>query len=140
MPRRPTDEQLTFHYAVYSSVMEIPPGKVTSYGHIARLIHRPRNARQVGQSLKHFNIHSQQLSLEGDVPWWRVLSSTGVIPKREKHEAVAEQANLLRGEGVEVQTSRLDEYFVDIVEYGWFPQPEAEFSDSEEESDEADSE
>ena len=36
MPR--TDEAEAFFYAVYSAIQEIPYGKVTSYGHIARLI------------------------------------------------------------------------------------------------------
>lgn len=36
MPR--SDEAAAFFAAVYSAVQEIPPGKVTSYGHIAKLI------------------------------------------------------------------------------------------------------
>ena len=36
MPR--SDEAAAFFHAVYSAVQEIPPGKVTSYGHIANLI------------------------------------------------------------------------------------------------------
>jgi methylated-DNA-protein-cysteine methyltransferase related protein len=36
MPR--TDEAKAFFYAVYSAIQEVPHGKVTSYGHIARLI------------------------------------------------------------------------------------------------------
>ena len=36
MPR--TDEAEHWFNAVYSAVQEIPPGKVTSYGHIALLL------------------------------------------------------------------------------------------------------
>jgi len=36
MPR--TDEAEAFFYAVYSAIQEIPYGKVTSYGHIAKLV------------------------------------------------------------------------------------------------------
>lgn len=36
MPR--TDEAEAFFAAAYSAIQEIPYGKVTSYGHIARLI------------------------------------------------------------------------------------------------------
>jgi methylated-DNA-protein-cysteine methyltransferase-like protein len=36
MPR--TDEAQAFFHDVYSAIQEIPLGKVTSYGHIARLI------------------------------------------------------------------------------------------------------
>jgi methylated-DNA-protein-cysteine methyltransferase-like protein len=33
-----TDEAEAFFHAVYSAVQEIPHGKVTSYGHIAKLV------------------------------------------------------------------------------------------------------
>ena len=33
-----TDEAEAFYHAVYSAIQEIPHGKVTSYGHIARLV------------------------------------------------------------------------------------------------------
>lgn len=33
-----SDEAAAFFHAVYSAVQEIPPGKVTSYGHIAKLV------------------------------------------------------------------------------------------------------
>ncbi|ROV97417.1 hypothetical protein VMCG_06935 [Cytospora schulzeri] len=36
MPR--SDEAAAFFHAVYTAVQEIPHGKVTSYGHIAKLI------------------------------------------------------------------------------------------------------
>ncbi|QSZ33021.1 hypothetical protein DSL72_002606 [Monilinia vaccinii-corymbosi] len=36
MPR--TDEASAFYHSVYTAIQEIPYGKVTSYGHIARLI------------------------------------------------------------------------------------------------------
>lgn len=36
MPR--TDEAEAFFHAVYTAIQEIPYGKVTSYGHIAKLV------------------------------------------------------------------------------------------------------
>lgn len=36
MPR--SDEAAAFFHAVYTAVQEIPHGKVTSYGHIAKLV------------------------------------------------------------------------------------------------------
>ena len=38
-----------FAYEVLSVVEEIPPGKVASYGQIARLVGREKNARLVGK-------------------------------------------------------------------------------------------
>jgi len=37
MPQR-SEEAAAFFAAVYSAISEIPQGKVTSYGHIARLV------------------------------------------------------------------------------------------------------
>lgn len=47
MPR--SDEAQAFFYAVYQAVQEIPPGKVTSYGHIAMLV-GTRTLKSVNQS------------------------------------------------------------------------------------------
>lgn len=44
--------QETLAYEVLSVVEEIPAGKVATYGQIARLIGRPRNARLVGRILR----------------------------------------------------------------------------------------
>lgn len=113
------DEKKAFHFAVYNAVEQIPPGRVTSYGHIAYLIGRPQNSRQVGSSLKHLSHLKSLLNLEGaslgDIPWWRVINSAGMISVRENGEF--EQASLLRQEGVLV----LDKHRVDLEEYGWFP-------------------
>jgi alkylated DNA nucleotide flippase Atl1 len=51
MPR--SDEAQAFFHAVYSAVQEIPPGKVTSYGHIAKLV----GAREFTQPLLSSQIH-----------------------------------------------------------------------------------
>lgn len=113
------DEKKAFHFAVYDAVLQIPAGNVTSYGHIAYLIGRPQNSRQVGSSLKHLSHLRDVLNREGaslgEVPWWRVINSAGMISLRENGEF--EQASLLRQEGVSV----LERHRVDLDEYGWFP-------------------
>lgn len=38
-----SEEAAAFFYAVYSAVQEIPPGKVTTYGHIAHLVGQRNN-------------------------------------------------------------------------------------------------
>ena len=45
-----TDERLI--YEILSAVGEIPEGNVATYGQIARLIGRPKNARLVGRVLR----------------------------------------------------------------------------------------
>ncbi|KAI0750524.1 6-O-methylguanine DNA methyltransferase [Fomes fomentarius] len=108
-----------FHAAVYHVVRQIPPQRVTSYGHIAKLIGMPAYSRHVGQALKFLNPHANP-----PVPWHRVLSSTGVISSRGPGtDGASRQQNALVAEGVDVTTTRGGEFKVDLREYGWFPAP-----------------
>ncbi|KAI0703473.1 DNA binding methylated-DNA-cysteine S-methyltransferase [Cytidiella melzeri] len=104
-----------FHAAVYHVVRQIPPQKVTSYGHIAKLIGMPRYSRHVGQALKFLNP-------ENNVPWHRVVSSTGTISSRGPGTSGAQrQKEALEAEGVEVNAGRTGEFRVNLGAWGWFP-------------------
>ncbi|KAL2117295.1 hypothetical protein VTJ04DRAFT_9463 [Mycothermus thermophilus] len=117
-----SDEAATFYYAVYSAVQEIPPGRVTTYGHIAKLIGTPQRPRQVGVCLKHLPTDTTKRFHHLNVPWQRVINSRGVISPRSAHPAGARnQAAALQAEGVRVTTGALGELMVDLAEYGWFP-------------------
>ncbi|EPE08251.1 mgmt family protein [Ophiostoma piceae UAMH 11346] len=129
MPR--TDEAESFFFAVYAAVQQVPVGKVTSYGHIAKLIGTPQRPRQVGVCLKHLpdenSVQDGRLSRfhSGTVPWQRVLSAKGVISPRGAEAGGAlgrnRQAVALRDEGVEVTQDAMGELKVDLTQYGWFP-------------------
>ncbi|KAJ5384239.1 Winged helix-turn-helix transcription repressor DNA-binding [Penicillium concentricum] len=119
MPR--SEEAEWWANAVYGAIQEIPRGKVTSYGHIARLLGEPQRPRQVGVCLKvlaspesgsHFNSNT--------VPWQRVINSKGMISHRGPGSA-ERQAEALAQEGVEVTTDSMGEMYVDFSRYGWFP-------------------
>ncbi|KAK6453938.1 uncharacterized protein RJT20DRAFT_131402 [Scheffersomyces xylosifermentans] len=131
---RLTDESKQFHHGVYAVVSQIPFGKVTSYGHIAYLLGKPQNSRQVGSSLKHCNAIIESLRTElqetqaddlstfpyldyKTLPWWRVISSAGKISPRENSNGEYIQSIKLREEGVPVS----DGHMVDLDEFGWFP-------------------
>ena len=80
------DERLI--YEVLSVVDDIPPGKVATYGQIARLIGRKKNARLVGKILD----MSQHY---GEYPCHRVVNHAGrTVP------GWLEQPERLRQEGV----------------------------------------
>ena len=102
-------------------------------GHIAYLLNKPQNSRQVGSSLKHSDMIINTLNAELDtesemyidrstLPWWRELLSSGKISPRESSKGQYIQADKLREEDVHV----LDALIVDLDEYGWFPE-EVEF-------------
>ncbi|KAJ5130035.1 Winged helix-turn-helix transcription repressor DNA-binding [Penicillium bovifimosum] len=142
MPR--SEEAEWWANAVYGAIQEVPRGKVTSYGHIARLLGEPQRPRQVGVCLKslpsaesgaHFNAST--------VPWQRVINSKGMISHRtilltrvgrfyvhghvladantSGPGSAERQAEALALEGVEVTRDSMGEIYVDFSRYGWFP-------------------
>ena len=98
---RLSDERLI--YEILSVVAEIPEGRVATYGQIARLIGRERNARLVGTVLSHASHY-------GQYPCHRVVNYAGrLVPDW------TEQAELLRQEGVVLK----DADHVDLKTYQW---------------------
>ncbi|MFD1416001.1 MGMT family protein [Oceanobacillus jeddahense] len=97
-----------FTEEVIKIIRKIPPGKVMTYGQIAREAGNPRAARQVVRVL-----HS--MSKKHQLPWHRVINAKGqlAIPKEE---ANWEQRTRLEAEGVQVNTSG----YVDLNQYQWF--------------------
>ncbi|KAL2160751.1 hypothetical protein VTH06DRAFT_948 [Thermothelomyces fergusii] len=119
MPR--SDEAQAFFHAVYSAVQEIPPGRVTSYGHIAKLVGTPQRPRQVGVCLKHLPVDASARFNHDNVPWQRVVNAKGVISPRSQPSGARNQAAALEAEGVIVTRGALGELMVDFAAYGWFP-------------------
>lgn len=57
------------------------------------------------------------------VPWYRVVSSSGVISSRGPGtEGAQRQKEALEVEGVEVSTGRTGDLRVNLAVWGWFPQ------------------
>jgi methylated-DNA-protein-cysteine methyltransferase-like protein len=74
--------------------MALQSGEVTTYGDIAEMAGYPKLARLVGRILS---------TTEVDVPWWRVVNSSGrLVPGHER-----EQAEILREEDVVTNNSRV---------------------------------
>ena len=98
---RLSDDRLI--YEILSVVEEIPEGRVATYGQVARLIGRDRNARLVGTVLSHADCY-------GQYPCHRVVNHAGrLVP------GWVEQAELLRQEGVVLK----DADHVDLQIYQW---------------------
>ncbi|EMF11412.1 MGMT family protein [Sphaerulina musiva SO2202] len=118
MPR--SEEAASWYTMVYRAVQQIPPGSVTSYGHIATLLGYP----QVGMCLKYLPSATDQPDARYNcdtVPWQRVINSKGSISQRGTNGA-ADQETALLAEGVEVGRGSLGERTVDFSSYGWFPE------------------
>ncbi|RBP51306.1 MGMT family protein [Arenicella xantha] len=100
----------SYYQQVYDLVRSIPEGKVVTYGQIAKLIDRPRYARQVGYALA-------ALPAGHDVPWHRVVNARGEISRRAVSDYEDYQQILLEDEGVEFELNGR----IDLKSYQWVP-------------------
>ncbi|KAM5434665.1 Alkyltransferase-like protein 1 [Microsporum ferrugineum] len=128
-----TDEAEWWFNAVYEAIQQIPYGKVTSYGHIARLLGCPQRSRQVGICLKHLPSSPDEFYNNDNVPWQRVINSKGMISHRPLKVnntwfhvtrgpgSAARQAAALEQEGVSVRSDGMNEFYIDMAQFGWFP-------------------
>ncbi|HEY5274309.1 MAG TPA: MGMT family protein [Acidimicrobiales bacterium] len=83
-----------FDDAVRGVLRKLPAGSVVTYGEVAVEAGYAGAARAVGTLLSRS---------AGDLPWWRVVTSTGrLVPGKER-----EHARLLRSEGVRVLRGRV---------------------------------
>ena len=78
---------------IWAVVREIPPGKVATYGQIARLTGRPRGARLVGYAMA-------SCPASGDVPCHRVVDRFGGTKRAFDTYMPDGQRFLLEAEGV----------------------------------------
>lgn len=88
---------MKFFEQVYRVVRQVPPGKVTTYGEIARIL-GTIDARRVGQAL-HANPY------EGEVPCHRVVNKDGRLAPNFAFSARGRSA--LGGDGWREQRRRL---------------------------------
>lgn len=83
--------QMSFYDKVIAVIMSIPKGKVMTYGQVAAAAGNPKAARFVSGAMRRYQ--------DSDLPWHRVLNSSGHIslPTYEGYEL---QKSLLLMEGV----------------------------------------
>ena len=98
---------MKFFDQVHRIVAQIPPGRVATYGQVARLLGQPHAARTVGWALR-------GVPDDGDVPWHRVVNAAGRISISDR-DGISLQQQLLESEGVVFDaTGRID-----LGSYGW---------------------
>ena len=88
-----TQNPIDVDEAVFDVVERIPPGRVSTYGAIGRLI--GIGPRRVARALS---------SGGGAVPWYRVVRADGTAAEPVR----VEQLSLLAAEGVPVRSGRVD--------------------------------
>ena len=93
---------------VYEIAARIPRGKVVTYGQIAAALGDPRQARTVGWAMR-----STPEWL--DIPWHRVVNSSGGISTRHTTGGSNTQWKLLENEGVVFN----EDGCLDLESYRW---------------------
>jgi methylated-DNA-protein-cysteine methyltransferase-like protein len=103
---------MRFRDAVYEVVRTIPKGRVLGYGHVAAILGEPRRARHVGFALS-------RLEPGSNVPWWRVLRSSGEIALQgDPTRGPLQRARLIE-EGVQFVDRKRQK--VDMKAHQWRP-------------------
>ncbi len=112
-----------FFDRVYQVTRLIPPGRVTSYGAIARYLGSGRSARMVGWAL---NVSH---ALDDNIPAHRVVNRQGLLTGKHHFRGRDLMRQLLESEGVRVENDQV----TDFRERFWdplreLPAPETVFS------------
>jgi methylated-DNA-protein-cysteine methyltransferase-like protein len=100
-----------FFEKVYTIARQIPFGKVTSYGAIAKALGTARSARMVGWAMNAAH------NLE-DVPAHRVVNRKGLLTGKHHFDGTNLMQQLLESEGIEI----VDNQIIDFEKHFWEPE------------------
>ncbi|WP_299777815.1 MGMT family protein [uncultured Formosa sp.] len=103
-------ETLRFFDRVYEVVKQIPYGKVTNYGAIARYLGAAKSARIVGYAMN--ASHNMD-----DVPAHRVVNRNGLLTGKFHFDGTNLMQQLLESEGVKVKNNQVE----NLETYYWDP-------------------
>lgn len=103
-----------FFQQVYDVVLQIPHGRVTSYGAVASYLGSKGSARMVGWAM------NSSKNMPKNIPAHRVVNRLGLLTGKQHFGGSEIMAELLRSEGVEV----IDNKIVNFSKYFWDPKEE----------------
>lgn len=99
-----------FFEKVYAIAKQIPCGRVTSYGAIAKALGTARSARMVGWAMN--ASHNRE-----DIPAHRVVNRKGILSGKHHFQGTNLMQQLLESEGIEV----VDNQIVNFEKVFWKP-------------------
>jgi methylated-DNA-protein-cysteine methyltransferase-like protein len=105
--------ELSFFERVYQVARQIPVGKVTSYGAIARAIGSAQSSRMVGYAMN----ASHNLP---DIPAHRVVNRNGLLTGKHHFQGTSLMQQLLENEGIQVVNNQIQ----DFDKHFWTPEIE----------------
>ena len=104
-----------FFERVYVIARQIPYGRVTSYGAIAKALGTARSSRMVGWAMN--NCHNIE-----DVPAHRVVNRKGLLTGKHHFDGTNLMQQLLENEGIKV----VDNQIIDMENHFWMPEIQVE--------------
>lgn len=90
-----------FFEKVYQVVRQIPPGKVTSYGAIAKTIGAPKSARTVGYAM------NASLKSTLEIPAHRVVNRNGLLTGKHHFPTLSTMQERLEAEGHRIENDQI---------------------------------
>ncbi len=90
-----------FYTAVYDIVAQIPEGRVTSYGAIAKALGAAKSSRMVGYAMNLSHTHRPGL------PAHRVVNRNGLLTGRHHFASPTQMQERLESEGVNVKKDQV---------------------------------
>lgn len=111
-------EEISFFERVYEIARQIPEGKVTSYGAIAKCLGSAQSARMVGWAMNASHNHN-------DIPAHRVVNRKGLLTGKHHFDGTNLMQQLLENEGVKV----VDNQIIDFEKHFWEPRESVQWSD-----------
>jgi len=108
-------EDLNFFEQVWAVVREVPRGRVTTYGAIAKALGSPQSSRMVGWAM------NAAIACH-DVPAHRVINRQGLLTGKAHFSPPSAMQKLLEAEGVKVKKDKV----VNFEKLFWDPVKELE--------------
>ncbi|WP_338768912.1 MGMT family protein [Bernardetia sp. ABR2-2B] len=108
----------TFQEDVIDLVLQIPKGRVTSYGAIAKFLGHNRGARMVGWVMNNCQVINQTRNIK--IPAHRVVNRNGLLSGRHHFETPTKMQELLEAEDIKVEEHQIQ----DFEKVFWNPQTE----------------
>ncbi|MCB0376484.1 MAG: MGMT family protein [Sinomicrobium sp.] len=108
-----SDNNQGFFHKVYEVARQIPYGRVTSYGAIARYLGTSGSARMVGWAMN-------GAGNMDDIPAHRVVNRNGVLTGKHHFQGTNLMQQLLESEGIKV----IDNQITEFEKHFWDPAKE----------------
>ncbi len=114
MKRSPKTTDKNFFQKVYNVTRQIPCGRITTYGAIAKFIGSPQSSRMVGWALNSISFS------EDFIPAHRVVNRIGLLTGKHHFRYETLMQELLESEGIKVENDQI----VDFENLFWDPSKE----------------